>query len=240
MEVFMKKWITTTLLIFACSYLQARWESSCLINNRDRSNHIVFVFVPKNGSSTFRIVVNTLDLVPYDHSKFKNSTKVFIARDPIYRPISIYSEVMKLRFEKNRTKSEEFYKNRNNIIESFKQFLFVIRNDFYEPHITSQYSFLNDKQLSLDDIDFVLLFENLDEDMRIFCELNDVVFHNYNENKASAHMKKVLKELIRSDDEVRNLIHDIWKKDFEFYEKAKKRRLEIFECYSKSSCYISH
>jgi hypothetical protein len=227
----MKKCLITVLFcILSCSCLLAEfWEPCCLVNNKDPDDRFVFIFIPKNGSSTFRIVVNTLHLVPYDHSRFKNSTKILIVRDPIYRPISIYSEVMKLRHEKNRTISEEFYKNRENIAESFKQFLLAIRNDFYEPHITTQCSFLDVKELTLDDIDFVLLFENLDEDMRIFCDLNDITYHNYTENVASTYMKEVLKELIISDEEIRNLIYTIWEKDFEFYEDARKRRSEIFK-----------
>ncbi len=205
-----------------------RWESKCLVDTNDSSKQFAFIFIPKNGSSTFRKIVNTFFVVDFNPSDFQDSTKVLIVRDPLFRPISIYSEVLNLRFEKERTIHENFYINRADIVKSFKQFLHIIKDDFYEPHITHQHTFLDEKELSLSDIDFVLLFENLEADIKLFCKLNALPFQIFCENSSNSYNKKILKNLIKSDQEVRDLIYSIWEKDFELYEAAKSRRSEIF------------
>ena len=66
------------------------------------------------------------------------------------------------------TRSMLFYKNRKEPTVSFYQFLEAIENNFYDIHVEPQYSFLYPKGISIDEIDFILDFDHLEQDLRIF------------------------------------------------------------------------
>ncbi len=199
--------------------------------NKALENDFCFFIIPKNGSTRIRGALNIREGRRYDNyveNGTREFTNVISVRYPLYRPISIYYQVMRLRkFAPNITRNSEFYKYSDDVKKSFKIFLNEIENNFYEPHISHQYLELKRKNLTLDDMDFVFLFEELETDLKHFCDFHQIPYENQVRNQAPSELKTTLREVIDTDPEVRAQIHKLWAKDFEFYEKAKLRRNEI-------------
>lgn len=188
--------------------------------------------MPKTGSSTLRSLLSAKNITKFNLVKdnLDDYVKLLTVRDPLYRPISMYNEVMKLRkMAPEATRKTEFYKNRGDLIKSFKLFLHEVEDNFYEPHIHHQYLTLEWKNLTLDDMDFIFLFEELNSDMKKFCKLHQVPYKYTHIRVTPEQKKRTLINLIDSDPKVRQQIYKIWKKDFEFYEKAKIKREQILK-----------
>lgn len=222
------------LSIFFCSNLIAICDENrrsmldSVLLNPENANKYCFIFIPKNGTTSLRNILKTTKLYKYLplQSRLNTFEKLIIIRDPLYRPISIYNEVMKLRKDGDyrATLCSEFYKERHNIEKSFSLFLDEIEGNFYEPHITYQYQALTEKNLILENMDYIFLFEQLNSDIWKFCQKNSIHFSRLRENQTSKSRKDKLVDFIDQNLHIQNKIHRIWKEDFVFYEEAKKIR----------------
>lgn len=228
----MKSYIICLFFIVS-SFLSADQDyqySRCMISPNNEHN-ICYIMVPKNASTSLRAFLQVKGR-PYSIVKdhINKYIKVVSVRDPLYRPISIYNEIMKLRPDGpwEITEKTEFYKNKDNIELSFKQFLDFITDNFYDyVHITHQHRFLKYKGLTLNDMDYIFLCENLDKDLQKFCIKYNWPYNNYHRNETTTEVKTTLKQYIDSSIEIQNKIKELWKEDFKFYEEAKKYRSKI-------------
>ncbi len=205
-----------------------------LINKYKKNNFCIHV-IPKNGSMTLRNQLNTKDVVSFDSVKDRldEYTNLITVRNPLYRPASIYVEVLRLRSQAPEiTKQMGFYKIKQDPIASFKLFLHEIDNNFYNAPINHQHLTMEKKNLTLQDMDFVFLFENLDKDIQTFCAHHNIQNREKHLNSSPDNIRELLINLINTDPEVKQQIYKLWEKDFEFYEEAKKRRQDILKSWN--------
>ena len=204
---------------------------SNVIVAKKKENNICFHFIQKCASSSLREVFFSPLLTKYSPEIFsqKDYIHVICIRDPLSRIISSYLEIMKLRNEspvRRITAQQKFYKEKNNVIYSFQLFLEAIQQGYFEPHLSPQYLFLEKKNLSLKDMDFIILFENLEEDYNTFCKKYHFHMPPKKRNVGTTSSKKILENFIENNVEAQRIIHKIYEKDFQLYEEAKKIRLE--------------
>lgn len=156
----------------------------------------------------------------------ENHVNLFAIRDPLYRPIAMYNEVMKLRRDApyRHTEKTKFYQQRNNLFLSFELFLEEIKNCFYDHHTDPQYEALTKKSLSLWDMDYIFLIEKLNYDLSLFCEKNHISYKPTQANETPKPRKNLLKSYIDKNPVIQQMIRQIWEQDFLFYEEALRVR----------------
>lgn len=221
-----------SFIVFSVLHLNAMEQTynRCFVH-KEINGGICFFNSPKNASNTIRNILNVNRFILYDAIKdeIDSYTKIMCVRDPLYKPISIYNELMKLRKDGkyNITKNTTFYALREDPCLSFNLFLDFIDGNFYDGHLSHQYMFLEYKGLSLSEMDFILLFENLDEDLKKFCSIYRQSFEYKKINEGVPTVKSILERFIDENSEIQNKIKKIWFRDFIFYEQAKERRKEV-------------
>ena len=115
-----------------------------------------------------------MEMKKYSDVKNKRPTLVII-RNPLYRVVSCFMEMIKVRADvpawSTETKQSKWFKmyEAQNFEESFRLFLDYIDGNFYDTHVSSQSAWLDFKNLTLEDIDYILMFENLQEDFDEMC-----------------------------------------------------------------------
>ncbi len=96
----------------------------------------------QTGSTSIRNTINCRNVVNYNKIKdqVREFTNLISVRDTLYRPTSIYNELMKLLFKSSAkiSQSLEFYKPRNNPEKSFKLFLDEIKTQNKSPQNTKK------------------------------------------------------------------------------------------------------
>lgn len=203
--------------------------------SREQKNNFCFIHIPKNATSTMEFVLKTYALHDFNtlEERAANLEKLTVVRNPLYRPISIYNEVMKLRKDGDYKKTllSKFYHERDNLEKSFSLFLEEIEGNFYEPHISFQYKALTNKNLTLDDMDFIFLFEKLDDDIKKFCRKNRISYTHEKLNKTPEQRKTTLVDFINNNTEIQEKIYKIFMTDFDFYKRALEKRKKINKDY---------
>ena len=234
------KFLTVVLCLCICPFMKGYGEDTDFANYRrcfiGEINHqrVCYFWIQKNASMFLRESLfgrNANKCVKYyaDYMKSRNPDdfqKIICVRDPLYRPISCYNEVLKLRPSgmQSITKQMQFYKCRHDLYKSFRTFLDEIEDNFYEPHISHQYIQLSRNGLTLEDMDYIFLFENLPEDFLRFRQKFQINALDEPQNTTPKTKKSALVEFIDANPDIQKKIRKIWAKDFEFYEEAKKRR----------------
>lgn len=204
----------------------------CFVH-KEKKYGICFFNVPKNASNTIRNALDVNKFVLYDSIKKEADyyTKIMCVRNPLYKPISIYNEIMKLRKDGkyNITLNSLFYSMKRDPCLSFKYFLDFVDGNFYDGHLSHQHLFLEYKGLSLRDMDFILLFEDLDADLKRFGMFYGKDFNELKLNLGDQTVKILLTRYVDENVEIQNKIKKIWSDDFLFYEQAQFRRKEILQ-----------
>jgi len=197
-------------------------------------NNFILIDIPKNASTTLRHTLSFKGRKKYSDVKNKRPTLVII-RNPLYRVVSCFMEMIKVRADvpawSTETKQSKWFKmyEAQNFEESFRLFLDYIDGNFYDTHVSSQSAWLDFKNLTLEDIDYILMFENLQEDFDEMCRnlkskwgitINKKLLWD-NKTKAQRNtLKKTLINLINSTPAIEEKIKKIYEKDFILYEKA--------------------
>ena len=209
----------------------------------DKSNvSLDGILIPKNGT---HYTMNRIGISYDEHHRFyryQNNGQVFtnknkkfvIIRDPVSRAISSYQEVIKIRedlpLSSAVTKKMNFFQIRENVTESFASFLEELyKYGFYDQHVYPQCKFLHDLQLSLDEIDYVILLEDAKEGIDKLCQENSITLNQSHEEAMSGpincgleSIKDKIKNFLKENKNYRELLKFLYAKDFELYDKAKK------------------
>lgn len=204
-------------------HIDNRLMDRCFISSNP-SNKFLLINIPKNASCTMRTSLNTLEYTPYNEIlNTDDYVKVCVLRNPIYRVISIYLEVKKLRRDGPHyiTRNMKWFKMGNNPIESFNMFLDAITDNFYDEHSFPQLKLLTDKGLSTEDMDEVFIFEDLRSEFAEFVEKYGQNFRLGYINEGDNRIKKILTEYVENNSEVRDKIIELYKEDYEIWEKYK-------------------
>jgi len=204
----------------------------CHINNK---NKYIFINISKNASTTIHNTLRFDMFSNYDAEKYRDYYKFIILRNPINRIISSYLEIIKLRSDGpfNITKNSKWF-NEPDVTKSFSMFLDFIDNNFYDSHVLPQINFLKDKNLTINDMDCVLLHEKLKDDYLELIKLNkniETLSHLKNLQVGNNHKKKLLKEFVIGNKEIEQRVSKIYNEDTEIYNIFKnKQTYERFNC----------
>lgn len=199
-------------------------DPRCQINHKDK---YVFINVSKNASTSIRNTI-VFDIFT-NYNTIENPDEYFkfmIIRNPIYRAISSYLELIKLRQDGpfQITKNSDWYKEKD-LGKSFEMFIEFIDGNFYDSHVLPQVNFLKDKGLTIDDIDVKLLHSKIEKD---FKEL--IVNHPQIKTKCDlvnlqvgdTGIKAKLTKFVESNEEVQRRISEVYNEDFSIYCKIKE------------------
>ncbi len=192
----------------------------CFVDNKRK---LCFINIPKNASTTIRRLFNLKHVRLTDN--YKKYNKIIIIRDPMTRIVSIFNEVLKLRADGNnpdKTRRTQFYRTFkvNNIPKSFDLFLDYIKNDLYDDHMVEQYRFLENNGLTINDIEHVIPFDNLNKELKKLIKLYNINCLNiYHYTIGSSNIKLALKPILGK---YCKKIQAIYSKDFELYNQVKK------------------
>ena len=201
-------------------------SNRCYINNK-----FILINIPKNASSSMKNALKMNQIVNFFKGSSNTHKKTCVViRDPNTRIISIFSELLKLRgdgpyWETSQSEWFKIYKEnpKKNIKKSFNLFLDYIENRLYDSHLHTQTSWLEGKKISLKDIDYVLLFENLNNDFKKMCEEMKLPYRiNWSNKTTNSNLTSTLKELIDNDETIKNSIKNIYREDFILHHKACK------------------
>lgn len=202
-------------------------DPRCHINNK---NKYVFINVSKNASTTIHNTVRFDMFSNYDTEKYRDYYKFIILRDPINRVISSYLEIIKLRTDGpfQITKNSKWF-NEPDVTKSFTMFLDFIENNFYDSHILPQINFLKDKNLTINDMDCVLLHEKIKDDYLELIKSNkdiETLSHLKNLQVGNKQKKKILKEFVIGNKEIEQKVSEIYSEDTKMYNNFKNKQTD--------------
>lgn len=202
----------------------------CFMNPQTK---LCLIHIYKNASISIR---NCLKMRGKYHkyNKIKNIDGLItlcVIRHPINRIVSIF--LYMLRDEDygftdqhpvDLIRKSDFFINKNNIIIAFDMFLNQLKGrNFFSAVAQPQTRFLEDRMLSIDDMDVVLIQENMTTQFNNFLNeynivtTSDLKCDNSTNNNDD---KKVLLKYINNNVEITDKIKCLYQSDFELYDKA--------------------
>tara|TARA_Y100000034_G_C6908787_1_gene422603 strand:- start:3662 stop:4483 length:822 start_codon:yes stop_codon:yes gene_type:complete len=157
-----------------------------------------------------------------------------VVRDPIERTISSYQEMLKLRADTPLTaaitKQMKFYATRDNPTKSFFLFLKEIEKyGFYDQHLYPQIKFIEDRNLSLEQVNAVILFDHIEQGLTTLAQMWDIEALSHEDlgeafiNEGDKKIKTELMEFIDKNEPARELITKLYKDDIDLYDEFKNR-----------------
>lgn len=203
----------------------AKPDPRCQINHKDK---YIFINVSKNASTSIRNTI-IFDIFT-DYNTIENPDEYFkfmIIRNPIYRAVSSYLELIKLRGDGpfQITKNSDWFKEQNKE-KSFEMFIDFIDGNFYDSHVLPQVNFLKDKNLTIDDVDVKLLHENIVEDFNELISKNKqikVKSNLANLQVGEAGLKAVLTKFVEGNDSIQDRIREVYSEDVKIYVDIKSK-----------------
>ncbi len=196
----------------------------CFHNN----DNLIFFNIPKNASSSVRNYFRLNKRESFFKIKnIERYKKLMVIRNPYDRIISSFNEVIKCRKDGPRWETQQcewFHLQKNNLEAGFEMFLDYISDNIYDPHIHRQIDYLNEKEVSLEEIDFLLLFEDLRREINAMpSQLRPRGgFPHINRSKNRSIQNNSLEDLINKDANIKSKIENIYKDDIIMYQKLLK------------------
>jgi hypothetical protein len=200
-----------------------QWQEGIAFTNKEKT--LCFFKVSKNAGTSLVEIFDTRIFTTYDKIENEDMIKFAVVRDPFTRIVSGYIEILRLRKDGpvNYTKSLPFYSVRDGR-KKFLRFLEDIKDNVFDTHIMPQVYQMHRPEL----IDEFLLFDNLPLEIGNFAEKYNIKLFkapNLNLRKCwDVELKRDLTDLVNKSDEVKNIIIDMYKEDFDLYNKILKER----------------
>jgi|TARA_R110000787_G_scaffold10472_6_gene35551 hypothetical protein len=196
----------------------------CFLNDK-----FILINIPKNASTSVRNALSLHRREPFSNeTKNSGHKKIVVIRDPVKRVVSSYMELIKLRKDGPHleTSGSEWFKlHQTNSEKSFKLFIDYIEDRLYDSHIHTQCDYINKKGLSIEDMDYILLFEYLDRDFNDMCGDLGINKKLKWDNKSKLNViKNKIKKLVKEDVGLIDKIKKIYSEDFTLYNKVKKMK----------------
>lgn len=189
----------------------------------DENNKLIFINISKNASSTIRMNMKRVD---YNSIANPKEYKTFtVLRDPLYRSISSFFEVLRCRtdgLDPEFLRNAEYLKlyKSNKLTESFVEFVNELKKNFFDEHAFPQYWFFKDKNLDLSkDIDYFLNFDKgiQNEFNQMMSSFNKNIKISSNKRPSLQNQKDILNKFIQSNDTVRKDIETLYEEDIKLY-----------------------
>jgi len=204
----------------------------------DRNNKIIYLHTHKNASKTIRKVMDRyrgiLKTCSSEHEHLRNIDEIpegyklfWVVREPIERLVSAFCEIWHIdgfgRANQHVVKDPEVLnKTRHTIDNAFESFISKIEKHYFDQHVYPQIFTLTHKNLKIEDVDRIILFDNLQEEMTTFVNENNIKNWNMEllqdkKGESDISLKKYLYDKIRSSDELQKRIVFLYNEDVEIY-----------------------
>lgn len=187
---------------------------------------LIYVGIPKTASTSMRHFIDIkkygknstvyINNLPEDKKNYRTFT---IVRDPLKRFVSGVFEGIK---RNESPKNIKDLKSISDIHKLITSFLDIIEKDgFTEVHTAPQVAYFCDKNGKDFNFDKVLVFETLSNDFADMCK--EYGINSNLEHKQKGDHSKSIKalELINKDERLMNRIKNLYKEDFELYNRIR-------------------
>ncbi len=179
-------------------------------------NKFVYLFMPRNGSVSFRSCGLFGSETPIQYSdSFRNKIKIVILREPIERVISMFL------WQKRRVAHK--WKEDEDFIIPFENYLIGLTKSFSDltlPH----YEYLSRKDLTLYDIEEVFTLDNYNNDVKNFSAKYNLDLEIGHLNQSNRERFDTLLQFINENDDIKNNLIEIYKEDIELYNSQTKKK----------------
>ncbi len=179
-------------------------------------NKFVYLFMPRNGSVSFRNCGLFGSETPIQYSdSFRNKIKIVILREPIERVISMFL------WQKRRVAHK--WKEDEDFIIPFENYLIGLTKSFSELTYP-QLDYLSGKGLTIDDIEEVFTLDNYNNDVKNFSTKYNLDLEIGHLNQSNRERFDTLLQFINENDDIKNNLIEIYKEDIELYNSQTKKK----------------
>ena len=179
-------------------------------------NRFVYLFMPRNGSVSFRNCGLFGSETPIQYSdSFRNKIKIVILREPIERVISMFL------WQKRRVAHK--WKEDEDFIIPFENYLIGLTKSFSELTIP-QCKYLSKKDLTIDDIEEVFTLDNYNNDVKNFSTKYNLDLEIGHLNQSNRERFDTLLQFVNDNDKIKNNLIEIYKEDIELYNSQTKKK----------------
>ena len=179
-------------------------------------NKFVYLFMPRNGSVSFRSCGLFGSETPIQYSdSFRNKIKIVILREPIERVVSIFL------WQKRRVAHK--WKEDEDFIIPFENYLIGLTKSFSELTIP-QCKYLSRKDLTIADIEEVFTLDNYNNDVKNFSTKYNLDLEIGHLNQSNRERFDTLLQFINENDDIKNNLIEIYKEDIELYNSQTKKK----------------
>ena len=179
-------------------------------------NKFVYLFMPRNGSVSFRNCGLFGSETPIQYSdSFRNKIKIVILREPIERAISMFL------WQKRRVAYK--WKEDEDFIIPFENYLIGLTKSFSDLTLP-QYEYLSRKDLTIADIEEVFTLDNYNNDVKNFSAKYNLDLEIGHRNQSNRERFDILLQFINENDDIKNNLIEIYKEDIELYNSQTKKK----------------
>ena len=179
-------------------------------------NKFVYLFMPRNGSVSFRSCGLFGSETPIQYSdSFRNKIKIVILREPIERVISMFL------WQKRRVAHK--WKEDEDFIIPFENYLIGLTKSFSDLTLP-QYEYLSRKDLTLYDIEEVFTLDNYNNDVKNFSTKYNLDLEIGHLNQSNRERFDTLLQFVNENDDIKNNLIEIYKEDIELYNSQTKKK----------------
>ena len=182
--------------------------------NEDHPNNPAFFAITKNASTSMRNTLRAKTVGEFFKEKEPSGrTNFTIIRNPIDRFVSGFLEVCAL------TMPKKFEISGKSMIK----FIDDLKEHFFNIHILPQVHFVSNSDGELIDLDYWILFDNLEEEYYEMCENISLPRTKLRKDRPTLDSKKdnVIKHMTP---EIKDMVISVYKDDWELYNKLKNER----------------
>ncbi len=199
----------------------------CIVNT---SRKIIFINIPKNASTSMRLKLFANGF-KWGNLKKINSSEYFIftiIRNPVDRFLSQYLEMIKRACGDNKiygATQKPFFR----IIDPKERFKSFIRTELkqgnlFEPHLQRQTWFLTGDKNEYFKIDKYILMNNMTTELKQLTKELNISLDIKNQRKTPVVNKSMLRKILLSNTNLLNIINDVYKEDFELYQRFQLKK----------------
>ena len=193
--------------------VHARYTDRCFVSE---DNKFVYLFMPRNGSQSFRNCGLFGSETPIKYSdSFRNKIKIVILREPIERVISLFLW-QKRRIAYRLKKDEDF-------ITPFENYLIGLTKSFSDLTLP-QCKYLSRKDLTLADIEEVFTLDNYNNDVKNFSTKYNLDLDIGHLNQSNRERFDTLLQFINDNDDIKNNLIERYNVDIELYNSQTKKK----------------
>ena len=205
----------------------------------DRNNEVIYLHTHKNASKTIRKMMGVFHKHAECHCLFTDEAtagyKLFwVVRDPIERFVASFCEIWHIDGYGRPNEfivrdTEVLKKTRHTINGSFDKFVKKVEKYYFDQHVYPQILTLAHKNIEIEDVDKIILFDNLQEEIATFANENniknwDTEALQIKKGESDISLKKYLSDRIEKTAALQERIISLYEEDMEIYQQLVKLR----------------